>query len=205
MTLTDEVQKKIAARGSEDIWNDPVQLKDIVLSLLMLCTNKTHAQAWVKHAYNDLSAPARQDTYGRVLAQIEKELVNSTLVLSGWEAEEPERPIMRQRPIMRHGQNFQLIPYIKDRIRFMEMEFYKANDAETEETLEVILNPMMSDLIVDEGFLEEAIKEFITKDIGFRFDVCHGNILNATRKDLQEEMESEECWEYLAELIKRFV
>lgn len=211
--LNAEVKKKVEEREEHwmnvnlakgEIWNDHVQLKDIVLSILMSSKNKREAWIAVNDAYQQLSSPAKEDTYGKVLKQTAHELVDGELVLSGWESEDAE-PKAPKEPQKRPLPNFQLIPYVKNKIRLQEMEFYKANDAETEEAMEMIMNPMMSDLITNEDFLEDAVKDYIKSDIGFKFDSGDTYILGKVREDLKEEINSEECWECLAVIIEKFI
>lgn len=216
LDLNDKVKQKVKEREEHwmnvnlakgEIWNNYIQLKDIVVNILHECKNRSEAWHSVNAAFNALTSSARNDIYGKVLKQITQQLVDGELVISGWESEdhEPKAPKESNTSKELHTQHFHLIPFIKDAIRFREMEEYKACDTETEEAIEKILNPMMSDLITDENFLKDAVKEFITKDINFRFDRGDTYILGEEREDLKEEMNSEECWEYLAKIITRFI
>lgn len=143
INLNDKVHEKILGkigktgrgRSVSEIWNDRVQLKDIVLSVLMQAENRKDAWQMVDIAYTQLVKNQKEGEpgkYGKVLKEIAQDLVDGKLVLSGWNSDG------------------------------------KSPETSREPT--------------DEAFLEEAVINFVTKEIKFKFN--QSSILNELKDEI---------------------
>lgn len=141
INLNDKVHEKILGkigktgrgRSVSEIWNDGVQLKDIVLSVLMQAENRKDAWQMVDIAYTQIqNKEGGYREYREVLKEIAQDLVDGKLVLSGWNSDG------------------------------------KSPETSREPT--------------DEAFLEEAVINFVTKEIKFKFN--QSSILNELKDEI---------------------